>query len=105
MENEKSCLLNAIVIIGGLYFISFLYKGCVGLVVQHLPDDEEYAVTDDDYYHRSHCACVNEYNIDCYLDYEDVINEGLKPCSILQAQKCGTIRMIACKRIWVLFIS
>lgn len=80
IENEKSCLLNAIVIIGGLYLISFLYKGCVGLVVQHLPDDEEYAVTDDDYYHRSHCACVNEYNIDCYLDYEDVVIEGVKPC-------------------------
>ena len=84
MDNIKGCLqslLVIVVVIGGLAFLSFVHRSCMGAVAQILPDDGEYAVTDDDYYHRKHCSCVNEDNFADWIDVETAIDEGFKPCS------------------------
>lgn len=84
-KNVFGCLKVLLIIalvIGGLVFLSFLYKSCMGTVSQVLPDDGEYAVTDDDdYYHRKGCACVSEDNFVEWIDLETAKDEGLKPCS------------------------
>ena len=84
MDKIKGCLqalLAIIVVIGGLALFSYIYKSCSGAVAQLLPDEGEYAVTDDnDYYHRKHCACVSEDNFADWIDLETAKEEGLKPC-------------------------
>ena len=82
-EDIKGCIqgiLGIIVVISALAFLSYLYKGCTGAVAQLFPDDGEYAVTDDDYYHRKHCGCVSEDNFVDWIDIETAIEEGLEPC-------------------------
>ena len=79
----KGCLLSVlgfVVVIAGLAILSFIYKSCSGAIAQLFPDDGEYALTDDDYYHRTHCGCVNEDNFSDWIDIETAIDEGIKPC-------------------------
>ena len=76
----QSCMF-VVVAICGLAFLSYIFKSCSGVIAQLYPEDEEYAVTDDEiYYHRTRCGEVNEYNISYYIDLETAIDEGLKPC-------------------------
>ena len=84
MDKIRSCLigcLGLIVAISGLAVLSFVYRSCMGAVAQILPDDGEYAVTDDEYYHRKHCSCVSEDNFADWIDLETAIEEGFTPCS------------------------
>ena len=84
MDRIKGYFQNIVVIlvvIGGICLISFLHKSCVGAFIQLVPDDGEYVVTDDDYYHRTiRCACVYEDNFVDDIDYKTAKEEGLKPC-------------------------
>lgn len=84
MDEIKGCLhsiMVIIVVLGGLLLLSFLHKSCVGAFVRLVPDDGEYVVTDDNYYHRSiRCACVYEDNYVDDIDYNTAKEEGLKPC-------------------------
>lgn len=74
-------LLMVALVIGGLAFLSFVQKTCSGAVAQLYPDDGEYVVTDDEYYHRKHCGSVDEDNFVDWIDLEIAKEEGLEPCS------------------------
>lgn len=83
-RNVFGCLKGLLIIalvIGGLALLSFVQKACSGAVAQLYPDDGEYAVTDDDYYHRPQCGCVDEDNFVDWIDLETAKEEGLEPCS------------------------
>lgn len=83
MDNIKGCfqiLVGLVLVIGGLTLLSYVFKSCSGAVAQLYPDDGEYAVSDDDYYHRKHCGNVSEDNFSDWVDLETAIEEGLEPC-------------------------
>lgn len=89
-KDIKGCLYGIFtfaVCIGVLLLLSFLHRSCVGAISQILPDDGEYAVTDDNYYHRKQCACVSEDNFADWIDLETAIEEGLRPCSYCKPPK------------------
>ena len=83
MDNIKGCfqiLIAIVLVICGLGMFSYVCKSCSGAVAQLYPDDGEYAITDDDYYHRKYCGNVSEDNFADWVDLETAIEEGLEPC-------------------------
>lgn len=81
MDDTNGCW-GCIVLIVGILLFSSLYKRCTGVLVQLLvPDNGEYVLTDDDYYHRSvYCGAVNVKNFAEDIDYNTVKEEGFNPC-------------------------